>query len=496
MRTILNSQFLVPNSKLKIKNSKLGGPNLLKASGIVGLLLILSCGFANARPPQVPEAPPLQITVPAFQSVTLTCGLKVLYLLDKSLPLASGELLIPGGKVADPVGQEGLGEWMCGGLRDGGAGALTPEAFDAALEDKAASMGAAAEVEDYKVSFKCLSKDLPEVLALFTDMLRKPRFEEKRMTTEKDQDSDALNRLEDTPDALSRVIFYKALYPGSPYGRWASPKSLAGFTRADAVKQYESVIGPKGSVLVMAGNLDPEKTTAALDRAFAGWSQKNTTPEAPAEKARGPVVYFYPKDVTQVFIRWGVLGLPRHDPKDISLQVANYILGGSGFTSRLMREIRSNRGLAYFVDSVAQPFNGRGLFEVIGGTRPDSVKEFLQQMFGILADYAKEGPTDAELAEAQRSMIEEYAYNFESAFTLSGYKGSLDFNGYPENYLATYRDKIAAVTKDQAAQAARVVLDQKEWVLVVCGPKDLQKDLEAFGKVIPVDSLFDPLPKP
>jgi zinc protease len=200
--------------------------------------------------------------------------------------------------------------------------------------------------------------------------------------------------------------------------------------------------------------------------------------------------------VTQVFIRWGVLGLPRHDEKDVPLQVANYILGGSGFTSRLMREIRSNRGLAYFVDSVAQPFDGRGLFEVIGGTRPDSVKEFLQQMFGILNDYAKDGPTDGEVAEAQRSMIEEFAYNFESVFSLSGYKGSLDFHGYPADYLANYRDRIKAVTRDQAAAAAKKVLDQKKWVLVICGPKDLQKDLETFGTVIPVTSLFDPLPKP
>lgn len=466
---------------------------------LLGFLVTLClCGSSRvlARPPQVPEAPPLDITVPEFKSVTLTCGLKVIFLEDRSFPLVSGELWIPGGKVADPVGKEGLGEWMCGGLRDGGAGSLAPEAFDAALENKAASMGASAEIENYKVSFKCLSKDLPEVLGLFTDMLRKPRFDEKRMATGKDQDVDGLDRLEDTPDALSRVLFYKALYPGSPYGRWASPKTVGSFSRQDAVKQYEDRFGPKGSVMVISGDFDQGKLADSLEQAFAGWAQKAPALAIPEEKPQGPVIYFYPKDVTQVFVRWGVLGLPRHDEKDIPLQLANYILGGSGFTSRLMREIRSNRGLAYFVDSVAQPFDGRGLFEVIGGTRPDSVKEFLQQMFGILNDYAKDGPTDGEVAEAQRSMIEEFAYNFESVFSLSGYKGSLDFHGYPENYLSGYRDKIKAVTRDQAAEAAKKVLDQKKWVLVICGPKDLQKDLETFGTVIPVTSIFDPLPKP
>ncbi|HVZ80602.1 MAG TPA: pitrilysin family protein [bacterium] len=466
-----------------------------------GLFLCALCVLCGSdalwgRPPQLPEAPPLDIQVPAFSSVTLGCGMKVVFLPDPSLPLVSGQLLIPGGKVADPVGKEGLGEWLCGGLRDAGAGDLSPEAFDAALENKAASMGASAEMEDYTASFKCLSKDLTEVLGLFTDMLRKPRFDEKRMATERDQDMDGLDRLEDTPDALSRVVFYKALYPGSPYGRWASPKTVGAFTRGDAVRQYEDHFGPQGSVLVLAGNFDQAQVTADLEKAFAGWARKAPKVMAPEEKPQGPVIYFYPKDVTQVFVRWGVQGLPRHDAMDVPLQVANYILGGSGFTSHLMREIRSNRGLAYFVDSVAQPFDGRGLFEVIGGTRPDSVKEFLEQMFGILEDFDKNGPTEGEVAEAQRSMIEEFAYNFESVFSLAGYKGSLDFHGYPDDYLAGYRDRIRAVTRDQAAAAAKRILDQKQWVLVICGPQDLQKDLEGFGKVIPVTSIFDPLPKP
>jgi zinc protease len=124
------------------------------------------------------------------------------------------------------------------------------------------------------------------------------------------------------------------------------------------------------------------------------------------------------------------------------------------------------------------------------------VKDFLQLMFGILGEYAKNGPTDEELAEAQRSMIEEYAYNFGSSFTLAGYKGSLDFHNYPADYLSVYRDKIKAVTKDRAAQAIASVLDRKEWVLVVCGPEVLQKDLETFGKVMPVTNIFNPLAKP
>ena len=187
--------------------------------------------------------------------------------------------------------------------------------------------------------------------------------------------------------------------------------------------------------------------------------------------------------------------MKRHDPRDIPLQVANYILGGSGFTSRLMHQIRSDRGLAYFVDSVVLPYNIKGLFEVIGGTRPDSVKEFLTVMFQVLGDFAKDGPTQEELAQAQRSMVEEFAYNFESPYTLATFKASLDFHGYPDDYLSTYRKQVKDVTREEATRAASDILSEKEWVLVVCGPAALEPELSNFGKVVKVNNIFEPLGK-
>jgi zinc protease len=270
---------------------------------------------------------------------------------------------------------------------------------------------------------------------------------------------------------------------------------LAGITRDDVQKFYGDHYGPQGSVLSIVGHFDEEQVTAQLEKLFGGWKKQAALTAKKNAKPLGPVIYFFPKDVTQVFIRYGVLGLKRHDPNDIPLGVANYILGGSGFTSHLMKEIRSNRGLAYFVDSVSAPYDIRGIFEVIGGTRPDSVKEYLDVMFQQLNEFAKEGPNDEELAQAKQSMIEEYAYNFESPFTLLDYKSSLDFHGYPDDYLASYREKVKAVTRDQAAQAMQAILSQKDWVLVVCGPAQLGSELSTFGKVVKVSSVFEPLEK-
>jgi zinc protease len=427
---------------------------------IASLFLLVSSAFAKA--PSVPESTPLEITAPIFDVKTLSCGLKVIFLKDDTMSLASGKLLIPGGNVTDPEGKEGLVTLMNESLRNGGAGDLTPEAFDTALENKAASLSASADTESFTAEFKCLSQDLDDVLPLFADMVQRPQFDAKRFATNKADLLDETNRVEDTPDALTRVLFYRSLMGHSPYGRWGDPKSVASITREDMVQFFQGHYGPTGAVLAVTGKFDENKVLQRLNDLFSEWKPQEKLSSLSEAKPLGPTIYFFPKKVSQVFIRYGVLGLKRHDPQDYALSAANYILGGSGFTSRLMHQIRSDRGLAYFVDSVVVPFNIPGIFEVIGGTRPDSVKEYLSVMFQVLDDFAKKGPTELELKQAQKSIVEEFAYNFESSYSIAGYNASLVFNGYPDDYLKTYRDKIKALTQKDVALAAQRILSQKD----------------------------------
>ena len=462
---------------------------------VLWLCVPLLVDRAFAKPPKVAETAPLEIKVPKFQTKILSCGLKVLLLKDDTLPLVSAHFVTPGGHSADPEGKEGLAALLSSLMRNGGAGKLAPEAFDAALENRAVDMSSSEDVEDFSAGFKCLAQDLPEVLGLFADMLRRPQFDAVRLAAEKTNSMDSLKRLEDTPDTLTRVLFYRTLMGQSPYGRWASPKSVAAITREDLVQFYQKKYGPTGAELALAGNFDPEKVLSQLEDLFSGWKKQAAEPAVEEAKPLGPTIYFYPKDVTQVFVRFGLLGLQRHDKREIPLQVANYILGGSGFTSRMMQEIRSDRGLAYFVYSYSLPFNVRGPYQILGGTRPDSVKEYLTLMFQLASDFAKKGPTESELADAKQSIIEEFAYNFESPYSLASYKASLDFEGYPDDYLKNYRDSVKAVTREAAAEAAQSILTQKDWVLVVSGPANLEPVLSAFGTVHKVSSIFEPLGK-
>jgi zinc protease len=460
----------------------------------LALLSFLSL-IAPAHPaePRVPIAAPLEIKVPEPQVHVLSCGMKVLLLGDPSLPLVQGTLYLKGGTSSDPKGKEGLTSLVNAALRNGGAGKLSPEAFDEALEDKAISLSVSSDLETTTVGFQCLAGDLPEALALFSAMLREPRFEQKRLETSRALLLDAAARLEDTPDQLTRVLFRKAIFGEHPYGRWESPSTLSGLSPGDVQGHFRDAYGPEGSVLSLAGSFEGKAALASLEKAFQGWRRGAKAPVLGEPKALGPAVYFFPKEVSQVLVRLGYRGIARHDPDQFPLEVADHVWGGSGFTSRLMKELRSDRGLVYFVNSYSLPFDIPGIYQVVGGTRPDALEEYLTVLLRMAGDYAREGPGPAELAEAKRSMVEEFAGNFGSVFQVAAYQGNLAFQGYPEDYLATYREKIKAVGRSQAAQAVGKVLSRPDRVLVVCGPAELEKTLSKFGKVHVVKSVFDPL---
>jgi len=455
--------------------------------------LLIGVPQALAVPPNVPEPAPLRIQVPAFGEKVLSCGMTVLFLQDPSFPLAQGTLYLRGGSSCDPEGKEGLTSLVNAGLRSGGAGSLGPEAFDEALEDKAISLSLSSDLESTTVSFQCLTDDLATTLDLFGSMLRAPRFDPKRLETSKSLLLDGARRLEDTPDQATRVLFRKAFFGEHPYGRWEDPKSLAGLGRGDVARFFEEGYGPEGAVLALAGSFDEKGTLEDLERIFRGWKRKGKAPVFGEPKPLGPVIFFYPKEVSQVLVRLGYRGIQRHDPDQMPLDLADHVWGGSGFTSRLMKEIRSDRGLVYFVNSYSLPFNIPGIFQVVGGTRPDALEEYLTVLFGMAGDYAKNGPTLPEMVDAKRSLVEEFAGNFGSVFQTVAYQGNLVFNGYPKDHLSTYREKVKAVTREEAARAAGKVLSRKDRVLVVCGPASLEKVLAKFGKVRVVKSIFDPL---
>jgi zinc protease len=464
----------------------------MKLLMMVWILLGLGLGL-QARVPVLPKVAPLTVKVPAFEVHQLSCGLRVLLLKDDGLPLVSCSLAMPGGTVEDPAGKEGTISILQNLLRDGGAGSRGPVELDEAVEAKAAELWAGAGKEAYTAGFKCLSADVDDLLGLFADMLLRPRLDAGRFEAVRQEKLDYFRRVEETPDSATQVMMDRGFWKGHPYGHWASEKSLQTVTRADVEKQFRRHWGPASAVLSLAGSFDETHVLNRLESLFAGWKPQESRPDYAETALAGDQIYFLPKDTAQVSVRLAYVGLKRHDPDYFPMLVANEVLGGGSFTSRLMREIRSNRGLAYGVDSGLEPLNIVGPFLVDGSTRPDAAAEYVRLQFKLVRDFATHGPTERELQQAQTAMVQEFAYGFESPHRLANEAGDLLFKGYPQDYLATYRDQVKAVTRAQAGAAARRILLDKPWVMVVCGPASLEKELQKFGPVKTLKSVFDPL---
>ncbi len=220
-------------------------------------------------------------------------------------------------------------------------------------------------------------------------------------------------------------------------------------------------------------------------RTFADWAPREV-PEQPLPQVRRPesgLIQVVAKDLPQTSIVIGDQGLTKDNPEQYAVRVMNYILGGGGFNSRMMREIRSNRGLAYSAYSYFQV--GRllpGPFVAGTETKNASVVPAISLTRKIMVDLREKPVTEEELQLAKESQINSFVFGFEDTHSVVSQQMTLAFFGYPKDYLANYRQNIAAVTADDVQRAAREFIDLSRQQLVLVGnPQEFRSDLAGFG---------------
>jgi zinc protease len=227
-----------------------------------------------------------------------------------------------------------------------------------------------------------------------------------------------------------------------------------------------------------------------LQDAFASWPKKDVQfPNVPVlvEKADGTVYYAY-KDTPQANMYLGHLGVRRLNPDEFKIEIMNYILGGGTFSARLMKELRSNRGLTYGIYGGVESGRDRGLFLISSQLKAERFIEALSLVKSLIKDMQDKPVADAEIAEAKNSTINSFVFNFEQKRSALMQYLQLKLNGYPDNYLDTYIDNIRKVTKEDIQAAAKKYMDpEKMTVLVVGDEKRFDKPLSSFGKVRELD---------
>lgn len=449
-------------------------------------LLVTACGGQRpqSRPNQV-VSPPLTFSVPRVEQRVMDNGMRLYLNPDHELPLVEISLLIGAGSIGEPEDQSGLIQLYAAALRSGGAGRLSPQAFDDKLEELAADLSVTSG--SYSVSSRLsLHRDeLENGLVLLADLLRHPRFDEQRMELARRQMLEAIRRQNDEPGAIAQRRLRKALYGDHPLGRTPTLETVRAVSKKDLLDFHHRYVLPNNLWLAVSGDFDPEEMEQLLNRLFGDWPVKPFEPQyiPPLSAPLEPSVLAVSKDVPQTTVLLGQRGITKDHPDLYALRVMNFILGGGGFNSRLMREVRSNRGLAYSVYSFFQV--GRrlpGLFVAGCETRTATVDEVVRLMREEMRRISEEPVSDEELQTARESLINSFVFAFEKPHEVVSQALRLDFYGYEKDFLQRYRDRLAAVTTDEVLAAARQHLQWDGQTIVLVGEQNgASQPAERFG---------------
>ena len=465
--------------------------------------LVSDGGAAIPAPPQTPAAAPaptpatgtpdpraltyapLSISFPKPERLFLPNGLLIYLFEDHELPLIDAAIDFKTGAIFDPPDKAGLASLAATLMRTGGTEASAPDEIDESLEFMAARITLDAGNDMLSGSVSAVKERFPEALRIFAGMLRSPRFDPARIEVEKARDIEEIRRRWDDPGEIAGLNFRRLVYGSSnPWARLSTTGSVGRIRRDDLVEFHRRYVRPNNAVMGIAGDFDGRRMKSLLEETFKGWSNAKITPPAvPKVKDDAPAgLHLIARPLTQSRVEIGHLGVSRFDPDKFSIKILNFILGEGGFTSRLMKEVRSNRGLAYSVGGGIGLDSDRGLFEIACSTKAGSTVEAIDLIRSILKQVRDQGPTDQEVREAKEASINSFVFSVDGTVRFMQAFLYYDFYAYPPDFLATYRDNLAKVTRDQVAQVARRRINPDRLVVLVVGDdKAFDRPLQSLG---------------
>jgi zinc protease len=419
------------------------------------------------------SATPNDALATKIERIVTAAGIEVWHVRDNTLPMISVEFAFTGGASQDPADKPGTVN-LVAGLLDEGAGELDARAFHERLEERAIGLSFGAQRDALRGSLKTLSEHRDQAFDLLRLALTAPRFDGAEVERVKAGVLAGLRRRSTNPGDIAGERWFARAFPDHPYGRpvHGTLDSVPRITADDLRTFHRRVIARSNLRIATVGAIEGKELAALVDRAFGVLPAKPdlvTIPEiAPQGTGEREIIEL---DVPQTVITFGGPGLKRVDPDFIPAYVLNHILGGGTFSSRLYKEVREKRGLAYSVYSHLVPYKHAGLF--LGGvsTRNDRAAESLSIIVEEIRRIASEGPTADELAQAKSYLIGSYALRFDTSSKIAGQLLDIQLENLGIDYINRRNALIEAVSaEDIRRAAARFLADSKLLVMLVGRP--------------------------
>ncbi|HEX3797486.1 MAG TPA: pitrilysin family protein [Verrucomicrobiae bacterium] len=432
------------------------------------------------RRPEELKYPPLvyEPPSPSFYRVELKSGPIAYVVPDRTLPLVNISVLVRVGTYLEPAGKEGLAGLTGYLLVRGGTKAKSAEELEERLAFLAAQLNSGVGETQGSVNLNLLTKDLDEGLGLLRDVLTTPRFQDDKIALRKQQILlDMKQRNDDSEGIEGREYGFLANGDDFFENHYSTEASINSITREDIEAFHKKWFHPDNFILAVSGDFDRAEMTKKLETLFADWPFKGEKPgPIPTNTVlASPGVYIVDKDVNQGRVSILLPGIMRQDPDYYAVQVMNDILGGGGFTSRIMSSVRSDEGLAYsayssFPGGIYSPSRFTAGYQSKSRTVTYAASIVLQQMKKL----AEAPPSDLELNTSKHGYIDRFPHNFATKAQVASIFAQDEFTGRyardPE-YFRNYRRHIEAVTKDDVERVAKKYLTPDKAVILIVGNK-------------------------
>ncbi|MCB9968665.1 MAG: insulinase family protein [Geminicoccaceae bacterium] len=401
-------------------------------------------------------------------------GLEAWLVNAPSVPLLAVAFSFRGGAAADPAGSEGLSR-MVAGLLDEGAGELDSLAFRTELEDLAIRLQLTAERDALAGRLMTLNGNRERAFELLRLALAEPRFDAEPIERIRQQITSDLQRRRTDPNTVAGRVWFAHAFPDHAYGRPAqgTPEAIRAVTRADLETYVASRLARDNLVIGVAGDITAAELAPLLDRAFAHLpAVADLPPLLPATPATGATLVT-PMTIPQSVVTFGLPGIPRDDPDYYAAYVANYIIGGGGFASRLLEEVREKRGLAYsvyshLVDAELAPLWMGGV-----ATRNDQVAQSIEVIRAELGRMAEGDIGETDLANARTYLTGSFPLRFTSNESVARMLVGMQVADLGIDYLERRNALIEAVALADVARASERLFSAEPLFSVVGDPVGL-----------------------
>ncbi len=410
---------------------------------------------------------------------TLDNGVQVYLVQSPGLPMVDVQIDFDGGSRRDPSGMAGLAGVSAAQLSAGvraasGQKALDENALGEAWADLGASFGASASTDRLSFSLRTLSyPDLfGRAVELAAHQIAHPAYPQALWVRERKKLEASIREADTRPATVAGRAFGQAVYGKHPYGNEVTAATLARINVQDMQRYHAATVLPCRAKVSLVGALDRAQAQAVVQMLLQ-WLPQGACPALPTVPEVVPLqqasVQRIPFDSAQAHVLLGQPGFKRNDPDFLALNLANHVLGGGGFTSRLTEEVREKRGLTYSVYSYFSPALHAGAFTVGLQTRPDQAEQALAVVREVLERFTREGPTQAELDAAKANMVGGFALLLDSNRKLLGQVANIAWNDLPLDYLDTWQARVQAIPLEQVKAAFARVVNPQRMATVVLG---------------------------